>query len=91
MPGLCLGRDGLIYACTGFDYDAHLVAYNLCERDQFLDFGLIYDPDIDAACFLRLTISVKARKGLFSSESLTIWTVRVIFGNAAQSAKAFFR
>jgi hypothetical protein len=51
LPGLCLGRDGLLYACNGFDYDSHLVAYDR-EQERFWDFGRIYDPEIDAACFM---------------------------------------
>lgn len=49
MPGLCLGMDGLIYACAGDGGDTHLIAYNR-QEDRLIDFGLIYDAELNTSC-----------------------------------------
>ncbi len=63
IPGLIVGKDGLIYGCGGDDYDTHLFAY---DRDtaHFFDLGPIYDSERKTSPFLTHVIC-EPRPGLF--------------------------
>lgn len=51
LPGLCVGKDGLIYGATGTNFKTYAFAYDR-ENEKFYDLGPLYDPDLNDSCHL---------------------------------------
>lgn len=68
MPGLLVGKDGLIYGCGGDSGDGHLFCYDR-ESGAFHNLGAMYDPDLDTTCYRTHDIRVGERNVFYVAET----------------------
>lgn len=68
MPGLLIGKDGLIYGCGGDEGHGQLFCY---DRDSgaFRNLGAMHDPDLDETCYRTHDIAVDERNVFYVAET----------------------
>ena len=84
LPGLVIGKDGLIYGVGGDNYKAELFAYDR-EKDKFYNLGSLYDKELNEFCFRPHDICITGDGILYVAETDTpkrssyLWECKVSF------------
>ncbi len=68
MPGLMVGKDGLIYGCGGDGYAGQMFTYDR-ETNAFTNLGAIYDPELDTSCYRTHDLTVDDENVFYVAET----------------------
>ncbi|HOK80575.1 MAG TPA: hypothetical protein PK303_03080 [bacterium] len=68
LAGLCIGKDGLIYGGGGENYNTYVFAYDR-EKEKFITFGRVYDPEINDACVIVHHITITEDRTIYAAET----------------------